>query len=167
MSDNPLLDRFLQENTAPTLADLRAFVSEALGDPGNFELFDPSTNEIIASNRTIVYSGLIDGVFAGNVAQDIAQRAPEPTRVIDDTKIGRFFKSFALDGALDGVITDAEAIDIPSEAAWSEASEKFAESAKGHVVTIIGDTAQLGGDFAKVELPALICHIPEGSMASS
>lgn len=42
MSENPLLDKFLISGNL-TLDGLRDFVSGALGDFGNFELFDPAT----------------------------------------------------------------------------------------------------------------------------
>ena len=141
MSINPLLDLFISSFTDPTIADLEGFMASAVNDAGNFELFDEGTGATISSNRSIFYSGNVAGAFGGNIATDLAHRASEPTRVIDDTKIGRFFGSISIGGALDSVIVGESADVIRGSVPWSGASKQFADTAKGTVTILLGDTA--------------------------
>lgn len=156
MSANPLLELFLATFPNPTLGNLDTFIAGAVADAGNYELFDEITGAAISSDRSIFYSGNVAGAFGGNIAVDLAHRASEPTRVIDDTKIGRFFGSISNGGALNDIIDGASPEEISHSVPWFDASKKFAETAKGNVTILLGDTAKLGGDFATAELPALL-----------
>jgi hypothetical protein len=132
----------------------------------------------VSGSKTVFYSGTIEGQSARDIAEAIADKDPN-ARIINKTAVGDFLGNAKFEKAL------AEAMDIdfnllkkgdvPSSLLneynsklyntdpangklgfWSEASKRFAMTAKGDIIALIGDDANKARVFNTVEFPELI-----------
>ncbi len=161
MSNNPLFSQLLSlvsDGDKLSYNQFVGFVSNALGDSDNFHNFDAVTGVVNrAHNATILYSGTTDGVYNGNIAKDIADRAGGDVRVIDNTKMGRLLGSItngdALNGLVEGNLDDFK--DFANKQ-FEPASKIMVSEAKGKIVTILGKDAELNNVFGLIETPEIL-----------
>jgi hypothetical protein len=142
-------------------------------------------NADMAGSKTVLYSGSVKvndetAMKAWDIAKEMAK---DPNvRIIDKTDVGKFLDSVEFKNAIYATVVDdykayltgdlsPEAMEIAkskietfdnekiyhaTDGVWAEASQRFASSAKGEVILIVGEERGLNSVFSQTEFPELV-----------